>query len=1590
MVVDAGAGGASLDQMMYDEAYGKALDDGISLLGGGFGSRDNLAALDISLASGGLHAPSPRAARAPPTRALEPDPELEPAPARGHPFIHADHRRHVIAPVPALASVPNRPGRLPRATTTTLLGDFALADLDRWSSRELRRRFCDVLDAPPPVERMEDTSWLRARLAPHAVDAAREGSGSGFAGRGWDRAKSSGTASSSDARGDATDDDDDDDARVRHRRAFAAASEEATRRTRGIGDARSPSPCIGSAGANGGDVPANFAPAPASMLAVPGRVPSGEEILASVRRRTPSATESWATTAAAASAALSSAIRKSELAIEARARGKRAAGRASKAVSRAARAAERAEAIKTGRQKPVPRSRVPAAVIRRLSLTGSTDVVPKNPPRSNASESASGSTGKRRRGSEADADDSREVCIDPAMREGSGAGFGKKGKRDETRAEAGPSGTAKKTTARHANANANASAPSPPPASPPRPPRPRMDLVGDPAARERAALWKRASSLDACHVCGEGAPDHWREDDEIIFCDGCDVQVHLSCYGLTKVPEGEWRCVGCEDGVDAGEADEGEFGVCALCPQPGGALARLDPPSAWDVAWESPGTHAHLACADCLPEVFVIKDAPGREGKPPLIDMSFVKAARINLRCSLCGQEGACTQCAMRKCFASFHPLCARAAGFAWERHAQDGRPVMFCKTHSGDRWAEGRRVAAGKPAKPPAADAARAGSNPDVDDKGKNKGEGARARSTPPEDGPGDDKERGNAGVSDRQRRVADRVAAAARLWDGFAPFLRSTRDRTRLGKASRKMLASSSLDENERARLASLDDEAGAAEFARIVASRDAEVDDALARVATAAAGAPVAAPSPWPALRRGQRETVRWLAARHLAGLGGVVANGVGAGKRLATLAHLLHLRDGLGLRGPHLLACPRENAATWIADLNRWCPKLRAVSLASPEDERTSAKAAALRAGGIDVVIVPTDALIESSAALVAKEKAEKEMKAEKEAKEVKAEEEEKDAAAVNTRTDPDAGASDPTAVPSRRRKKSGKTRKSSSDRRSRVKEDASDGVLPAAALRMSFRCLIVDADGDAAATLPALAAASPARRVVYSRVIVVGGALRPRATVDADAARNLRAALALVLPEPFAAANAVDGDATARGPEAHHADAASLAAPATTTNALLRSFLRVDDDVGNDAENDADSAPTHETIVRVRVAERASPASDASARVAALSATLPRLRATRGRMLVVATSRSTLDAASAALGDACVAHVRLDVASRGARLHAAARFRADASPSSTSRRLRALACATDAVANLAKDVVNAVDVVVFLDASADGRAEEDATLRLTRAGRDPNRPLATIRVAAEDEDAFSKTPGTSSREVTLTSGGHATPVDGKGEVHLGWFEGGCTDAAAAAAAESEDASAWEAAEARDASRRDARDALRRRQESNPGPQHADDALSHDDECLWCGGAPGRCLALPPAFVGPDVAGKTLRCRLCPRVASFGCAAVTQAPRGGWVCPQHACHGCGRAGEDVALALGNANAAGGNRGSTTLLRCVTCPKAFCDECSGGADFEALDAHPKGWETRGFHLPTEAYEYVRCQLCVTSPPTPREKRAEAAPVA
>ena len=58
---------------------------------------------------------------------------------------------------------------------TRLLGEFSQAQLRSWPARELKRRYCDVFDAPVPPSANENERWLRAKLAPHASDEARAG-----------------------------------------------------------------------------------------------------------------------------------------------------------------------------------------------------------------------------------------------------------------------------------------------------------------------------------------------------------------------------------------------------------------------------------------------------------------------------------------------------------------------------------------------------------------------------------------------------------------------------------------------------------------------------------------------------------------------------------------------------------------------------------------------------------------------------------------------------------------------------------------------------------------------------------------------------------------------------------------------------------------------------------------------------------------------------------------------------------------------------------------------------------------------------------------------------------------------------------------------------------------------------------------------------------------------------------------------------------------------------------------------------------------------------------------------------------------------
>lgn len=83
---------------------------------------------------------------------------------------------------------------------------------------------------------------------------------------------------------------------------------------------------------------------------------------------------------------------------------------------------------------------------------------------------------------------------------------------------------------------------------------PSPDKENEPAEKARTTKVDEEEDDEVCAICSK--PDS-KPPNEILFCDNCDVAVHQKCYGVAKIPKGEWLCKGCSQepssGVGAGE-----------------------------------------------------------------------------------------------------------------------------------------------------------------------------------------------------------------------------------------------------------------------------------------------------------------------------------------------------------------------------------------------------------------------------------------------------------------------------------------------------------------------------------------------------------------------------------------------------------------------------------------------------------------------------------------------------------------------------------------------------------------------------------------------------------------------------------------------------------------------------------------------------------------------------------------------------------------------------------------------------------------------------------------------------------------------------
>ncbi|KAM8900138.1 LOW QUALITY PROTEIN: protein Jade-1 [Spinachia spinachia] len=179
-----------------------------------------------------------------------------------------------------------------------------------------------------------------------------------------------------------------------------------------------------------------------------------------------------------------------------------------------------------------------------------------------------------------------------------------------------------------------------------------------------------------CDVCRSPEGE---DGNEMVFCDKCNVCVHQACYGILKVPQGNWLCRTCALGVQP---------KCLLCPKRGGALKPTRSGTKW----------VHVSCALWIPEVSI--GCP--EKMEPITKVSHIPASRWALACSLCREHtGTCIQCCMPSCIVAFHVTCAFDRGLEMRTILAENDEVRFkafCLQHSSAHFSRSAAHAATRP----------------------------------------------------------------------------------------------------------------------------------------------------------------------------------------------------------------------------------------------------------------------------------------------------------------------------------------------------------------------------------------------------------------------------------------------------------------------------------------------------------------------------------------------------------------------------------------------------------------------------------------------------------------------------------------------------------------------------------------------------------------------------------------------------------------------------------------------------------------------------------------------------------------------------
>ncbi|KAL8172548.1 hypothetical protein V2J09_024352 [Rumex salicifolius] len=188
-----------------------------------------------------------------------------------------------------------------------------------------------------------------------------------------------------------------------------------------------------------------------------------------------------------------------------------------------------------------------------------------------------------------------------------------------------------------------------------------------------------------CDICGRSETIL----NPILICSSCKVAVHLLCYRNVKESAGPWYCEHCDNSLAKGSTVQGAnssdnpntITKCSLCGTSNGAFRKTSG-SQW----------VHALCAE-----WVFESTYRRGQATPIAGMSRnswiqESVVRGNDVCSICHERfGVCLKCNFGQCQSTFHPSCARSAGYYMSVRSVGGKQQRraYCEKHSIEQRAK-------------------------------------------------------------------------------------------------------------------------------------------------------------------------------------------------------------------------------------------------------------------------------------------------------------------------------------------------------------------------------------------------------------------------------------------------------------------------------------------------------------------------------------------------------------------------------------------------------------------------------------------------------------------------------------------------------------------------------------------------------------------------------------------------------------------------------------------------------------------------------------------------------------------------------------